>query len=72
MILKIYVKTNRIHFQSISPITEGNMTTYLIQILFGATLLTIPPADEIMKTINIVPNDILGKWNYTIKPKKNL
>ena len=29
-------------------------------------------ADEIMKTINIVPNDILGKWNYTIKPKKNL
>ena len=28
-------------------------------------------ADEIMKTINIVPNDILGKWNYTIKPKKN-
>ena len=25
-------------------------------------------ADEIMKTINIVPNDILGKWNYSIKP----
>jgi hypothetical protein len=27
-------------------------------------------SDEEMKKLNIKPHDTLGKWNYTIKPRK--
>jgi hypothetical protein len=27
-------------------------------------------SNEEMNALNIRPNDVLGKWNYSIKPKK--
>jgi len=34
----------------------------------NAGLLT----DEEMEKLNVYKNDILGMWNYTIKPKQNV